>query len=140
MSDDAIAVDAALMNGVIPYLSLAGRTAEAVGFYARAFGAVDLGQMADPGDPGQVMHAQVAVNGGVLMLTDHREGSREEDALGHGHLQLVVADGQAWFDRAVAAGCTVAVPFGRQDWGDDWGMVRDPFGLRWAVLQPGPQR
>lgn len=131
--------DPSVMKGVIPYLSLAGKTAEAVAFYTRAFGAVDLGQMPFPDDPGRIMHAQVEINGGALMLTDHRQGDAAEPALGHGHLQLVVDDGRAWFDRAVAAGCTAAVPFARQDWGDDWGMVRDPFGLLWAVLQPGPQ-
>ncbi len=131
--------DPSVMNGVIPYLSLAGKAGEAADFYVRAFGAADLGRMPMPDDPTRIMHLQVEINGGVLMLTDHREGDSAEAALGHGHLQLVVADGKAWWDRAVAAGCTVAVPFGRQDWGDDWGMVVDPFGIRWAVLQPGPQ-
>ena len=56
-----------------------------------------------------------------------------------GHLQLVVADGQAWWDRAVAAGCKVIAPYERQFWGDDWGLLEDPFGLKWAILQPGAQ-
>lgn len=129
--------DPSLMKGVIPYLSLAGRTAEALDFYARAFGARDLGRMPFPDRPDALMHAQTEINGGTLMLTDHRMGDSTEDPMAHGHLQLVVDDGPAWWDRAVAAGCEIVMPFQRQDWGDDWGMLRDPFGVLWAVLQDG---
>jgi PhnB protein len=127
-----------IMQGVIPYLSLSGQAGAAADFYAKAFAAKDIGRMPFPDKPG-FMHLQVEINGGALMLTDHSEGPAPEGPpLTHGHLQLVVADGKAWFDRAVSAGCTVAVPYERQPWGDDWGMVRDPFGLLWAVLTPDP--
>jgi PhnB protein len=141
MPDDATAAAARptpeVMKGVIPYLDLNGRAAEAADFYARAFAAKDLGRMADPQNPGRHMHVQVEINGGALMMTD---GMSAEPRPGpHGmHLQLVVADGRGWFDRAVAAGCTVEMPYERQFWGDDWGMLRDPFGVLWAVLQEGP--
>jgi len=128
--------DPSVMNGVIPYLSLAGRTAEALEFYARAFGAQEMGRMPFPDRPDALMHAQTEINGGALMLTDHRTGSADEGPMAHGHLQLVVLDGQAWWDRATGSGCTVVAPFERQDWGDLWGMVRDPFGILWAILQP----
>ncbi len=138
-ADARTAPDASTMQGVIPYLSFDGRAGEAADFYARAFGAQDIGRMPMPEDPDRLMHAQVVINGGALMMTDHRHPHNAgAPPLAVGHLQLVVADGQAWFDRAVAAGCTVAVPFSRQDWGDDWGMVTDPFGIAWAILQPGP--
>ena len=128
-----------IMQGVIPYLSLAGKAGEAADFYAAAFAAKAIGRMETPGQPGHYMHLQVQINGGALMLTDHvGDGSPDGPPLARGHLQLVVGDGKAWFDRAVAAGCSVAVPYGRQPWGDDWGMVRDPFGILWAVLTPNP--
>jgi PhnB protein len=134
MADAPARPDAALMAGVIPYLAMAGRTAEACDFYARAFAATDLGRMPMPdGAPG-LMHAQVAVNGGALMMTDH--GGGPAPSYGFGHLQLVVAEGRAWWDRAVAAGCTVLAPYERQFWGDDWGLLADPFGLKWAIMQP----
>jgi PhnB protein len=126
------------MQGVIPYLSLAGKAGEAADFYAKAFGAKDIGRMPFPDQPGY-MHLQVEINGGALMLTDHvGEGSEPGVPLRRGHLQLVVPDGKAWFDRAVAAGCATVMPFERQAWGDDWGMIRDPFGILWAVLTPDP--
>lgn len=127
-----------IMQGVIPYLSLAGKAGEAADFYIRAFGAKDIGRMPFPDRPGQFMHLQVEINGGALMLTDD---TRSTDApyappLTRGHLQLVVPNGADWMARAIEAGCEVVIPYGRQPWGDDWGMVRDPFGLLWAVLTP----
>jgi PhnB protein len=127
-----------VMQGVIPYLSLAGCAGEAADFYQKAFAARDIGRMPFPDGPG-LMHVQVEINGGALMLTDHAgEQSETGSPLRRGHLQLVVPDGRGWFDRAVAAGCDPVVPFARQPWGDDWGMVRDPFGILWAMLTPDP--
>lgn len=126
---------AAVMRGVIPYLNLAGRAGEAADFYARAFAATDLGRMPDE-TPGRFLHVQIEVNGGALMMTDHAGTAAPSEGF---HLQLVVADGAAWWHRAVAAGCTVEAPYERQFWGDDWGLLRDPFRIRWAVLQPAPE-
>lgn len=130
-----------IMQGVIPYLCLAGQSGAAADFYIKAFGAKDIGRMPMEGKPGQFMHLQVEINGGALMLTDHDGMSGVDPGtspLPRGHLQLVVPDGQVWWDRAVAAGCTVVAPFERQFWGDTWGLLRDPFGLNWAVLTPDP--
>jgi len=129
------------MQGVIPYLAMAGRAGEACDFYARAFGAADLGRMPMPeGAPG-LLHAQILINGGALMMTDSgmNPGGAEHRSIqtDFGHLQLVVEDGRTWWDRAVAAGCTVLAPYERQFWGDDWGLLEDPFGIRWAILQSG---
>ena len=140
MSNAPHPTDPAVMNGVIPYLLMVGRAAEACDFYARAFGAKGLGRMPFPdGKPG-LIHAQIEINGGALMMTDEAECGNASDLAaqrsGFGHLQLVVADGQAWWDRADAAGCRVLAPYERQFWGDDWGLLEDPFGLKWAVLQP----
>jgi PhnB protein len=135
MTDAPTQSDATLMTGVIPYLAMAGRAAEACDFYARAFAARDIGRMPMPEGGAGLMHAQVAINGGALMMTDHGGGAAP--SYGFGHLQLVVADGRAWWDRAVAAGCTVLAPYERQFWGDDWGLLEDPFGIKWAILQTG---
>jgi PhnB protein len=129
---------AEVMRGVIPYLDLNGRAGEAADFYIRAFAAKDLGRMEDAENPGRHMHIQLEINGGALMLTDGMSSDPRPGPQGM-HLQLVVDDGQAWWDRAIAAGCTVAMPYERQFWGDDWGLMHDPFGVAWAVLQPGPE-
>ncbi|WP_137110915.1 glyoxalase/bleomycin resistance/extradiol dioxygenase family protein [Rhodobacter sp. SY28-1] len=130
-----------IMQGVIPYLALPGQAGAAADFYMKAFVAKDIGRMPFEGRPGQFMHVQVEINGGALMLTDNDMMSSAvggTDPIPRGHLQLVVPDGQVWWDRAVAAGCTVVAPFEKQFWGDTWGLLSDPFGLKWAVLTPDP--
>lgn len=142
MPEAAVATrpSADVMNGVIPYVAMNGRAAEAADFYVRAFGARDLGRMPGEDDPNRMMHCQVEVNGGALMMTDY-VGPGETPATPRGfHLQLVVGDGDAWWSRAVEAGCEVVVPFERMFWGDRWGMLRDPFGLTWAIDEPGPEQ
>ncbi|MEZ5738239.1 MAG: glyoxalase/bleomycin resistance/extradiol dioxygenase family protein [Burkholderiaceae bacterium] len=141
MSATSQTPDPAVMKGVIPYLAMSGRTADACDFYQRAFDAADLGRVPMPeGQPG-LMHAQIEINGGALMMTDHgmAQAGVEPVPTSHnfGHLQLVVSDGRLWWDRAVAAGCKVLAPYERQFWGDDWGLLEDPFGLKWAILQTG---
>jgi PhnB protein len=132
--------DPAVMRGVIPYLNLRGRAGEAADFYARAFGATDLGRMPAADQPGQFMHIQVEINRGVLMMTDHQhDGQGPGSAMQGGHLQLVVSDGRHWWDRAIDAGCREVMPFEPQFWGDTWGLVEDPFGIQWAILEPGQQ-
>ena len=128
--------DPAIMRGVIPYISLDGRASEAADFYTRAFGARDLGRMPDNDNPDRLMHAQLEINGGALMMTDCRAPGEAAAQPQGFNLTLVVDDGDAWWSRAVAAGCTVVMPFERQFWGDRWGMLRDPFGLNWAVDEP----
>ena len=129
------------MKGVIPYVAFAGRANEAADFYAKAFGATDFGRMPNPDNPTRLLHAQVGINGGSLMMTDHGcEDGTDPAPLNRAHMQLIVEDGRRWWDRAIAAGCKVVMPYERQFWGDDWGMVEDPFGVQWAILQPGPGR
>lgn len=133
--------DASVMRGVIPYVGYGGRANEAADFYAKAFGATDLGRMPDSEQPERLMHAQIEINGGSMMMTDMGcEEGADPGPLNRAHMQLIVNDGKAWWDRALAAGCTVVMPYERQFWGDDWGLVEDPFGIQWAILQPGPEQ
>ena len=125
------------MNGVIPYIGLGGRAGEAADFYARAFAAKDLGRMPGEDDPSKLMHCQVEINGGALMMTDFADPGAAPVSPQGFHLQLVVSDGDAWWRRAVDAGCEVTMPFELQFWGDRFGMLRDPFGLVWAIDEPG---
>ena len=124
------------MQGVIPYIGMHGRAGAAADFYARAFAARDIGRMRDEGDPSKLMHCQVEINGGALMMTDMRAPDTPVKTPQGFHLQLVVADGDLWWSRAVEAGCTVVMPFEKMFWGDRWGMLADPFGLTWAINEP----
>ncbi len=120
------------LSGVIPYINVDG-AADAIAFYKRAFGAEELALM--PADDGKrVMHCHLSINGGGLMVSDtfpeHGHGFQPS----HSHtLQLVVEDGDAWWSRAVEAGCEVITPFQTMFWGDRWGQLRDPHQINWAI-------
>lgn len=109
-------------GGITPYLAMAGQTAAACDFYVRAFGANEIGRYPFPdGQPG-LMHAQLEINGGCLCMTDCTTMSDTKgtpSSKRFGHLQLELAEGRSWWERAVAAGCTVLAAYERQPWGDD---------------------
>src|SRR6266851_1465220 len=120
----------ALTRGVIPYIQLEGGS-EAVAFYKRALGAIERSRTASD-DGKRIMNCQLEINGGLVMVMDAMPEHGFPFQPSHSFtLQLIVPDGQAWFDRAVEAGCTVAAPFQKMFWGDLWGSVKDPFGMAW---------
>jgi PhnB protein len=123
------------MKGVIPYIQVVGAM-EAVKFYERAFGARELSRV--PTDDGKgLMNCQIEINGGPMMLMDAMPEHGFPFQPSHSFtLQLIVDDGQAWFDRAGAAGCTVQTPFQRMFWGDMWGAVTDPYQIHWGIDEP----
>jgi PhnB protein len=124
----------AVTRGVVPYVHVVGAAA-AVDFYKAAFGAVERSRT--PGQDGKLMNAQLEINGGLLMLMDAMPEHGFPHQPSHSFtMQLIVLDGQGWFDRAVAAGCTVQTPFQKMFWGDLWGGVTDPFGVHWGIDQP----
>jgi PhnB protein len=129
---------ARVMQGVIPYLSVDGAD-KVIAFYEKAFGAKDLGTMRSE-DGKHVMHSQLEINGGALMLSDAAIMEGKQVTSNSYTMQLVTREGDTWWKRAVDAGCTVDVPFAMQPWGDRWGKLRDPFGISWALLEPGPGR
>jgi len=125
-----------LPNGVVPYLSMDGAS-EAAGFYAKAFGAKEIARI--PGQDGKrLMHCHLEINGGALMLADNfpEFGMQAVHRTTSDTMQLVVADGDAWWDRAIKAGCKQKVPFAVAPWGDKYGQLTDPFGVTWAINSP----
>ena len=123
-----------LMQGVIPYIAV-DRAEEAIAFYTRAFGAVQHGELAKTPD-GRVMNASLEINGGMLMLMDHFPEAQTEPVKGV-TMQIVTREGDMWWDRAVKAGCEVTQPLKLEFWGDRYGRLRDPFGIDWAIDEPG---
>lgn len=120
-----------LKGGVVPYLML-DRAADVIGFYKNALGAEEVGERAKLED-GRILNARIDVNGGSIMLMDpmpeHGYPAVAPQAF---NLHLQVDDADRWFDRAVAAGCTVLMPVALQFWGDRYGMVKDPYGVTWG--------
>lgn len=127
----------AMPQGVVPYLTF-DNAAEVIDFYKKAFDAKEIARM-HGADGKRIMHCQLDINGGALMLADNfpEYGLPPVNRSPSYVMQLVLADGQAWWDRAVAAGCKVHMPFALAPWGDRYGQVKDPFGVAWAMNTPG---
>ena len=110
--------------------------ADAMDFYKRAFGAVELGRAPMP-DSKKLMHGLMRVGDAMLMLVDSFEdwGVKGPKALGGSPVTLhfYTTDADAAFRRAIEAGCTVAMPLADMFWGDRYGKVKDPFGHEWSI-------
>lgn len=126
------------VTGLTPHLQIGGsRGAEAVAFYAAAFGAVEQSRMVAE-DGVRLMHAHLIINGASLMLHDEfPEYVAPEDADSGPPrgvaLHLQVDDADAWFDRAVEAGALAKMALADQFWGDRYGQLADPFGHIWGI-------
>lgn len=127
---------AEVKGGCIPYLNVDGAVAAAE-FYKKAFGAT-LAALNPPDDKGRTMHVHLYVNGGSVMMSDfypeHGHGKVQPQGFS---LTLQVADAAAWFKRAVEAGAQAVTEPQKMFWGDIYAQVRDPFGVLWAMNQPG---
>ncbi len=124
------------MTTITPYLTVHDAHA-AIDFYARAFGAVEVGERDE--EEGRVGFAALSIDGAPLFLSDeaHEYGAWAPAALGHasGSVALTVADVDAAYAQAVAAGATADRE--PSDQGDERrGWLVDPFGHRWVISSP----
>jgi uncharacterized glyoxalase superfamily protein PhnB len=117
-----------------PFLICKGAT-QALGFYARALGAEVISKLVGPN--GKLMHAALRVGDSVLMLTDECPEMGGFDPLHFGGtpvtVHLSVADADASFARATAAGATPLMPVTEMFWGARYGIFKDPYGHCWSV-------
>jgi uncharacterized glyoxalase superfamily protein PhnB len=94
-----------------------------------------------PGPGGIIGHAELTLGGGMIML-----GSEKDDAYGRGFTSpldldgretrsayIVVADADAVYARAVAAGGTIVRELQNTDYGSREFSVKDPEGHSWSV-------
>jgi PhnB protein len=110
---------------------------KASAFYREAFGAEELSRIPTP--DGRLMSVQLQIDDAVLHLADEftEMGVLAPPSVGGTPvvLALEVADADAVFARAVAAGASVRQPIQDMFWGDRHGQVEDPFGHRWNISQ-----
>lgn len=99
-------------------------TARLIDFITNAFGARELGRV--PGPDGGIGHAEVRIGDSVAMMFDARDDWPDTPAF----LRLYVADADAAYQRALAAGATPVTPV-TSLFGDRAGRIRDPLGNIW---------
>lgn len=122
-------------TSISPMLSVR-RGAQAVEFYQAAFGAAVRFRL--DGEDGGVV-AQLAVNGAEFWIADespeHLNYSPETVGGATTRMLMVVADPDAMFARAVAAGAKEVAPVVDQH-GWRVGRVLDPYGHHWEIGKP----
>jgi PhnB protein len=127
---------------IVPYLAVSDAAA-ALEFYKQAFGAKET--MRVPGQDRGIMHAEVLVNGGLIMLTDSTPemgfpAPKPGDQVPVGIMVQwdKPADVDAMFAQAVAAGGTAETAPRDEPWGARFAGIVDPFGQRWWLHAPLP--
>ena len=114
------------------------RAAErAAAFYRDAFGAAEIDRIPTP--DGRLMSVRLRIGDGRLHLSDEfpELGVLAPPSIGGTAvvLALDVADADAVFAQAIAAGAEVRQPLADMFWGDRHGQLADPFGHLWNVSQ-----
>ena len=120
-------------HSLTPYLIVNG-AADAIDYYKKAFGAVELFRM-DHG--GKIGHAELKIGDSPFMLADEMPemGYRSAKALGGTPVSLMiyVEDVDTIYNQAIAAGGTEVKALQDQFYGDRSGTLTDPFGHVWTV-------
>jgi uncharacterized glyoxalase superfamily protein PhnB len=112
------------------------RDAEAgLQFLKDAFGAEE--QVVYRGDDGAIRHAELIINGGVVMFGEYHEdgflgGTAPDPLASTVGMYIVEADPDAHHDRAVKAGGTVVRELEDTSYGSREYSVRDPEGNIWS--------
>ena len=121
-------------HSVTPYLIIRG-AAEAIEFYKKAFGAVELFRFPSP--DGKVGHAEIKIGDSPVMLADEYPdmGYKGPQSIGGSPVSLMiyVEDVDTIFNQAVTAGATVKEALQDKSYGDRLGTVIDPFGHIWHI-------
>jgi len=121
---------------ITPHIVVQGAD-RAAAFYADAFAAEEIERIPTP--DGRLMSVQLRIGDALLHLADEfaEMGVLAPPSIGGTPvvLALEVADADAVFAQAIAAGATARQPVQEMFWGDRHGQLDDPFGHRWNITQ-----
>lgn len=109
--------------------------ADAIEFYKKAFGAVELFRFPSP--DGKIGHAEIKIGDSPIMLGDEypEMGYKSPQTIGGSPVSLMiyVEDVDTVFARAVEAGADIKDALQDKFYGDRSGTVIDPFGHVWHL-------
>ena len=110
------------------------RSAQAVDFYTRAFGASSL-QRLDNEDGSVLAHLTIGKSNFWVSEESPAHQNFSPESLGGSTLHMVIIDDNpdAVFDQAIAAGATSISPVQDEPYGWRIGRLVDPYGHHWEV-------
>lgn len=116
---------------------LVAQNAEAaLSYYEAVFGASVLSRVVAE-DTGLVLQAEVKIGTSIIRVMDEMPAFGIYSPLGFGGtavgMHLYLADADEIWERAVAHGAGILVPFADAPWGERYGKFIDPFGHVWSV-------
>ena len=114
-------------TAITPYL-IVENAAGFIDFLASAFGAVE--RLRVPMPQGGIGHAEVAIDGAVLMLADALPPAFPPTA---SLIHLYVADCDAVYAQAIKAGATSDDEPSDMFYGDRLARITDPYGNHWSI-------
>lgn len=121
-------------HSITPYLIIDGAS-EAIAFYKKAFGAVEMLRI--PGPDNKVGHAEIVVGNSRIMLADENPDMKSTSPKtlkgSPVTLLLYTEDVDAVFAQALAAGAKMTSPLQNMFYGDRSASVEDPFGHHWHL-------
>ncbi len=138
-----------LIKNLNPYISCNGNAEQAIHLYETALGAkveelMRFSQMPcenlAPEHHNRIMHAMLKIGDHTLMVSDGMP-DKPVPASGNVSIALDFADptGMAQAFDALSAGGTVIMPIGDAFWGAKFGMLLDPYGIRWMFNHTLPK-
>jgi PhnB protein len=124
---------------IAPYLAYADAPA-AIEFLCRAFGFEERFRLPMP--DGRIGHAEMAYQGHTVLLASAYEemgfvSPRNLSGV-HAQIQIRVGDVDAHYQRALAAGATIATA-PQDQYGERTYRAMDPEGQRWIFSMPLPE-
>ncbi|MCQ3973368.1 MAG: VOC family protein [Anaerolineae bacterium] len=111
---------------VRPWIIVRG-AAQLLDYLKEAFGAEELARVYN--EDGAIGHAEVRIGDSVVMMFDAKEAWPDTPSF----IRLYVEDGDAVYQRALAAGGASVTEMTELFFGDRVGRVRDPFGNIWWI-------
>jgi PhnB protein len=119
------------MHTVTLSLTIDG-AADAISFYARAFGAEEVQRALDPSGK-KIWHAMLRIGDSTIFVNDP---APEMGALPQPAKIWIYGEGvDAAFKRATDAGAKVGMPPTEMFWGDRMAQVSDRWGNTWVLAQ-----
>ncbi|WP_223167035.1 VOC family protein [Nonomuraea sp. SYSU D8015] len=121
-------------QGLSPHLFVRD-TQAAIDFYREGLGAVEVFRNTLP--DGVILFVELQLGAGRLLVSEETPdlGALAPPTLGGSPVLILleVDDPDAVAERAIAAGADIEMPVQETFWGERYGVLRDPFGHRWAV-------